>query len=147
MGTQLFSNEWATAWAAEINASDAYHVQAAKWEGIVVLAMEPDPAIGVPVRRAVWVDLSKGTCRGARAATADDLEQAPFLLSGPAAIWDQVLYGQMEPAMAVTMGLLSLSRGSLLDLVPFIPAAKHLLLAAARVDTELPEGWERADSQ
>lgn len=146
MGAQLFSDEWATAWAAEINASDAYHVQAAKWEGVMVLAMEPDPAIGIPARRAVWMDLSKGACRSARAATAEDLEQTPFVLSGPAAIWNQVLYGQMEPAMAVTMGLLSLSRGSLLDLVPFIPAAKHLLLAAARVDTDLPDGWERAES-
>jgi len=145
MGVQLFSDDWASAWAAEINASDAYRVQAAKWEGVMVLAMEPDPSIGVPVPRAVWVDLSKGTCRGARAATPDDLEQAPFVLSGPAAIWDQVLYGPMEPAMAVTMGLLSLSRGSLLDLVPFIPAAKHLLLAAGRVETDLPEGWERPE--
>ena len=146
MGAQLFSDDWAAAWAAEINASDAFRVQAAKWEGIIVLAMEPDPAIGISARRAVWMDLSRGTCRGARAATAEDLELSPFVLSGPAAIWDQVLYGQMEPAMAVTMGLLSLARGSLLDLVPFIPAAQHLLLAAARVETEFPDEWERPES-
>jgi len=139
----LFSDEWARAWAAELNASDDFRVQAAKWEGVLVLAMDADPASGIPERRAVWVDLAKGTCRGARAASGEDLEQTPILLSGPAAVWDQILYGQLEPAMAVTMGLLTLSRGALRDLVPFIPAAKQLLLAAARVETDLPEGWEK----
>ena len=146
MSADLFSDEWAAAWAAEINASDSYRVKASKWEGALVLVIEPDPALGMESRRAVLVDLCRGECRVARAASDDDLGQAPYVLSGPAAVWDQILYGQMEPAAAVMMGLLSLARGSLRDLVPFIPAANQLLLAAARVDTALPEGWERPET-
>jgi len=147
MSAELFSDEWAAAWAAEINASDSYRVKASKWQGALVLVIEPDPDLGIEARRAVLVDLFRGQCRAARAATAEDLGEAPYVLSGPAAVWDQILYGQLEPAAAVTMGLLSLAKGSLRDLVPFIPAAHQLLLAAGRVDTALPEGWERPETE
>jgi len=91
-GAELFSDAWAAGWAKEINASDPFHVAGAKWEDTLVLVMEPDPALGVTVQRAVCVELHRGECRAARAATADDLETAPYVLFAQAAIWKEVLH-------------------------------------------------------
>jgi putative sterol carrier protein len=139
---ELFSDAWAVGWAKEINASDPFRVAGAKWEDALVLVMEPDPALGVAARRAVCVELKRGECQAARAATAADLEGAPYVLFAQAAIWKEVLYGQMEPVSAVMLGLISLSRGSIVALAPHVTAAQHLLAAASRVRTLFPAGWE-----
>jgi len=141
MPAGLFSDAWAVAWAAEINASAAYRAAGARWESAFVLVMEADPTLGVPAQRGVYVDLARGECRTGRAAVADDLERAGYVLRAPAAVWKRVLGGDLEPVGAVMVGLMELSRGSLISLAPHIPAAKQLLLAAARVETAFPEGW------
>jgi putative sterol carrier protein len=141
-GAELFSAAWASGWAREINASDPFRVAGAKWEDALVLVMEPDPALGVDSRRAVCVELQRGECQAARAATAEDLDRAPYVLFAQAAIWKEVLYGQMEPVQAVMLGLINLSRGSLVSLAPHVTAAQHLLAAASRVPTVFPAGWE-----
>ena len=141
-GAELFTDAWAAGWAKEINASDPFRVAGGKWEDTLVLVMEPDPALGVTTQRAVCVELHRGECRAARAATADDLEGAPYVLFAQAAIWKEVLYGQMEPVSAVMLGLINLSRGSIVSLTPHVTAAQHLLAAASRVPTAFPSGWE-----
>lgn len=137
----VFSDAWAAAWAREINASDAYRVAALTWESGFVLVMQPDAAAGFREPRAVFVDLTGGGCRVGRAATDADLEQAPYVLKASPAVWRQVLGGELEPVGAVMMGLLDLSRGSLVGLAPWVGAAKELLSAACRVDSTYPEGW------
>lgn len=141
MGLDVFSEAWAAAWAAEINASAAYHAAGARWESAFVLVMDPDPALGVTEQRSVYVDLSHGECRVGRAATPDDRASAPYVLQAPAAVWKQVLGGELEPVGAMMMGLMELSRGALVSLAPHVPAATELLAAASRVDATLPEGW------
>jgi putative sterol carrier protein len=142
VGAEIFTDAWAAGWGREINASDPFRVAGVRWEDALVLVMEPDPAFGVATRRAVCVELSRGECRAARAATAEDLDGAPYVLSAQAAIWKEVLYGQMEPVQAVMLGLINLSRGSLVSLAPQVTAAQHLLAAASRVPTVFPAGWE-----
>jgi putative sterol carrier protein len=141
-GAEIFTDAWAAGWAKEINACDPFRVAGAKWEDALVLVMEPDPALGVSARRAVCVELKKGECSAARAATAADLDGAPYVLFAQAAIWKEVLYGQMEPVQAVMLGLINLSRGSLVSLAPHVTAAQHLLAAASRVPTVFPAEWE-----
>jgi putative sterol carrier protein len=140
MTTELFSEDWATAWAKEINASDAYRVAALKWESGFVLVMQPDPQVGVREPRAVFVALARGECTAARVATGEDLERAPYVLRASPAVWRQVLGGDLEPVGAMMLGLMDLSRGSLADLTPWVGAAKELLSAACRVECSYPEG-------
>ena len=140
MGADVFSDGWAAAWAAEINASAAYHAAGARWESAFVLVMDPDESLGITERRTVYVDLSHGECRAGRAATADDLASAPYVLKASAAVWRQVLAGEMEPVGAITLGLMELSRGTLESLAPHVPAATALLAAASRASMEPPEG-------
>jgi len=141
MGAEIFTDGWAAAWGREINASDAYRVAGLKWESGFVLVMQPDPVLGVKEPRAVFVDLSRGECRTARAATEEDLGGAPYVLRASPAVWRQVLSGDLEPVGAVMTGLLDLGRGSLVGLAPYVGAAKELLNAAGRVECSYPDGW------
>jgi putative sterol carrier protein len=140
MALDVFSDEWAAAWAREINASDAFRVAALRWESAFVFVMQPDPDAGIAAPRAVYVDLSKGECRAGRTATTEDLATAPYVLQARPAVWRQVLGGDLEPVGALMTGLMDLSRGSLVGLTPWVGAAKELLSAACRVESGYPEG-------
>ena len=129
-----FGRSWADAWAAELRASDAYREAAATWEGSLVLEMTIDGDSG----RAVFVDLWHGECRGARAATDDDREQTDYQIRAGVETWQRVLAGELEPIFAIMAGQLKLTRGSLAKLVPQVSAARELVAAAARIETEFP---------
>src|SRR6187397_468808 len=78
---EAFSQRWAEAWAAELNASQAYRSAAERWEGMVALVLDdPDDA---DARRAVVLDLWHGACRSARTAKPEAaLEEAAFVFQG-----------------------------------------------------------------
>jgi len=136
MSAAVFSDAWVSAWAAEINGSGAFRAAGARWESAFVFEMEADPALGIAARRSVFVDLSHGECRAGRAATPEDAERAAYVLRAPAAVWKQVLTGELEPVGALMIGLMDLSRGSLASLAPHVSAAKELLAAASRLDAD-----------
>lgn len=142
---EIFTDAWARAWGEELRASESYRSAAANWEGTLVMSLEGDPDLGPTDDRAVVLDLWHGDCRDARSAEPADLEQAPFLLRAPAAVWKRVLEGDLDPLLAVMSGKLGLVRGSVARLVPYSRASKELVLAARRIDASYPEGWEASD--
>lgn len=136
MAHSIFSDSWTVAWAAELVASEAYQRAARTWEGSIVLSLiHPDGG-----EQAAYVDLWHGECRAARAAGADDLETADYLIRADLANWRRVMEGELEPIFALMSGRLKLARGSLARLLPYVEASKELVAAAGRVDTEMPEG-------
>ncbi len=136
MALEAFSQQWAEAWAAELNASAAYQTAAAKWEGAVALVLaDPDPA----VRRAVLLDLWHGACRSAGTADPDAaVFQAAYVFQGEPAAWRHVLVEGGSPVMALMTGKIRLAKGSLTALLPYASAAKELLELAGRVPTVFP---------
>lgn len=134
MSHEVFSEQWARAWAAELSASDAYREAAATWEGSLALVMTGDTG-----DRAVFVDLWHGECRDARPASGDDRQSADFVIVADTEIWKLVLAGELEPVFGIMSAKLKLERGSLAKLVPQVKAAKELVAAAARIDTAFPE--------
>ncbi len=139
MPHEMFTHSWAMAWGEEIRANEAYREAARTWEWPIVLTMKEDRELGVP-ERSVYADLFRGDCREARAATPADLESAPFVLAGEARNWKRVLDGELEPISGIMRGKLKLARGSLATLLPYVPAAKQLVVSATRVETLFPEG-------
>lgn len=140
MPAEAFSDLWAQEWRETLNSRPAYREAAAGWDGSVALVMTRDGSSN-PQRKAVFVDLWQGECREARTATAEDLENARYVLSGTARSWHAVLTGRLAPLMAIMGGKLRLTRGNLATLVPFAAAAKELLAAATQMETEFPDGW------
>jgi len=139
---EIFTDAWARAWGDQLRTSESYRSAAARWEGAIAMVLEADAGLGLPGDRSVLLDLWHGECREARTATGSDLEQAPFVLRGAAAIWKRVLEGDVDPLFAVMSGKLKLARGSVAKLVPHARASKEMVLAARRVEASFPRQWE-----
>jgi putative sterol carrier protein len=102
------------------------------------MVMRADPANGVAEDRGAYFDLHHGSCLGARAATADDRENAPYVMTAPAKIWKQIFGRELEPISALMFGKLKLERGSLFTLARYTTAAKEMVVAASMVEGRFP---------
>jgi putative sterol carrier protein len=133
----VFSHEWARACAEILNQREGYRTAAAAWEAAIVLTMTQ---VGTqPAERRVFLDLFRGDCREARAAAESDESNARYVLSGTAAAWQEILTGNVAPLYAIMTGRLRLTKGNLLELVPYVNAARELVAAAALVQAVFPE--------
>jgi len=141
MAAEIFTDEWAREWGDKINGNADYKKAATKWEGAIAMVMTPDGDMGIPEERIVVADLWHGDCRGANAATSDELDQAPYLIKATPANWKSVLSGKTDPIVGLMGGKLKLAKGSLFALLPYAKAAKELVNSAIAVDTSYPDGW------
>lgn len=135
-GVPVFSSDWARACAECLNGREGYRVAAGSWEAVIVLTMTDAGAPG-EVRR-VLLDLAEGICREARAAAVEDEAAARYILSGTAQTWREMLGGALPPLMAIMTGRLRLAKGNLMELIPYVNAAKELVSAAALVPATFP---------
>jgi len=134
----VFSDAWARACAEMLKLQDGYRSAAAGWEATIMLTMSAIEADGS--ERRVFLDLWRGECRMARAASQEDEAEARYVLSGTVVAWQQVLTGSVAPLLAIMTGKLRLSKGSLMELLPYVTAAKELVAAASRVPARFPQG-------
>jgi putative sterol carrier protein len=132
-----FTDDWARACCAALNASPDYRAAAGDRAWTIALACDPEPAAGLPAAAAVDFDLAAGGCRGARATTPEGAE-ASVVLRGSYATWEAVVRGELDPVAAVTSGRLAVERGSFMTLMPLVAPARALLAAARTVPLEPP---------
>jgi len=137
MTLPVFSDAWAMACSLVLNQNSAYRKAAATWEGALLLHMAPPP--GGAEERCVFLDLWHGECRAARAAAPGDEAEARYILSGSTSSWRLVLTGRVAPLVAIMTGKLTLTKGSLADLIPYVTAAKELVITAASVEAAFPD--------
>ena len=133
---ELFSEAWAAAWGQVINADEAYGRIGQDWDGPVVLRRADQDRAGV------FVSLSGGVCREARAMADGDEDRARIVIEAPDATWRSVLAGEVDPVTGLVTGRLSLSKGSLLTLLPHQQSARALLAAATRVGQPMASAEE-----
>ena len=142
MAAEIFTDKWAQEWSRQIKANAAYRKAAANWEGAIALVMTADTGFGVTTERSVVADLWHGECRGAKAASAADLDATPYVIKATPETWKNVLAGDVDPIFGLMRGKLKLARGSVFSLVPYAVAAKELVNSASAVDTAFPKGWK-----
>lgn len=135
----LFSAEWAGAWGEALRANEDYRRAASSWKWPLVLTMSAAPEAGLPEERAVYLDLFHGDCREARVDTAADVAAVPYIISADPATWKRVLEREIEPLSGLMRGKLKLAKGSLTALIPYVSAAKEMVLAATRIGTLFPD--------
>jgi putative sterol carrier protein len=140
MAHELFSPEWAQAYAEAIRTHAGYKKSAASWEWPMVFKVTADPSIGLPQEKAIYLDLFHGECREARVATEADLQAVPYIVSADAFAWKQVVEKKLEPIGGLMRGKLKLARGNMIALARYVQAAQHLVEAATNVETSFPEG-------
>ncbi len=134
----VFSNEWAAAWREEINRSRGYRRAGARWDDTIAFVMSPDPFSGDGSERGVLLDLALGECRDARAARAEDLAAAAFVIAADPQTWRLVFAGKLDIVMAIMQKRFSLRRGAMAQLLPHASAANELLAAARNLATDFP---------
>jgi putative sterol carrier protein len=88
--------------------------------------------------RRVFLDLWHGECRLARAAASSDEAEARYILTGSSSSWRLVLTGKLAPLVAIMTGRLRLTKGSLAELIPYVDAAKELVMTAASIEATYP---------
>ena len=132
-----FTQSWADALRASINASHEYAAAAGSWTWPVALAMDPAPALGYPDAVAILLDLRHGECRAARALSPSAL-RAPFVVRGDYATWKEIMRGALDPVTGIMRKRLRLA-GSLATLIMHVRAAKALVACAASVPTIFPD--------
>ncbi len=137
MSHEIFTEGWAVACREQIRANEEYRQAARTWRWPMVLTMEADPSLGLP-ERSVYLDLFEGDCREAREARPEDLEDATYVISADPPTWKRVLDRDLEPISGLIRGKLKLVKGSLTSLLPYVIAAKEMVLSAACVDTFFP---------
>jgi putative sterol carrier protein len=130
---ELFSESWAAALERELAGDAEYRRAAASWHGSLLFVLEEDPALGLDGGRVLFLDLAHGNARALRPALDGDERAARYRLAAPAAIWVELLEGDLEAGTALMSGRVRLEKGSLFSLFPHLEAARCLLAAARRV--------------
>ena len=139
MSYEMFTHDWAVACGEQINANEDYRKAALSWHWPLVLIMTAAPGLSLS-ERSVYLDLFEGGCREARTATPADVENVPYVISADPKTWRRMLERDLEPIFALMRGKLKLVKGSLVSLLPYVAAAKEMVLSAACVETRFPEG-------
>jgi putative sterol carrier protein len=140
MSFDVFTDDWARAWCERINENSVFKDEGTKWEWPLILKMNGEPGTPIEEDRAVYVDLHQGTCRGGRAATSDDLQKAPFIVSTDAKTWKKILEGNMDIITGIMWGKIKLERGDFGKISKQVPAATQLVVSATKVDSLFPDG-------
>jgi ribonucleoside-diphosphate reductase beta chain len=128
---ELFGDDWARAWMAEINADAAWSKAGRGWRGGIIFRMWPS---GRSPARSLFIDLVDGECRAARRATDRDEASAPWIFGAAPETWQKMVEGEIDPIAGIMQGRLKLERGNIIALAPHARAAKALLASASRVD-------------
>ncbi len=145
MSKEIFSESWAEAWAAELERSAGYRKAARAWEWPIVFVLDDDEESGAG-SRAVYLDLWRGECRVARAGSDADRSTAPYVIAAPAAVWNEILAGRLDPVMALLRRKLAVQKGKVLTLARYPGAAREMVAAAVRVSGLAAAGSVDADA-
>jgi putative sterol carrier protein len=135
MAYKFPSDEWAQAFVAEINKSEAYRKSAANWEGDFYFTVEGVP--GQPKPQYMYIDLWHGEARSASMVADESAKQPEFVIRAPMITWRRVIEKKLDPIQGMVTGQLKL-KGTLSKIMRFPKAAAELVNCATRVPTEFP---------
>jgi len=113
----VFSNEWAEGLKTQINENEAYKAAAAQWNDTLLLVLSKSKTVNHADNPAIFLDLQHGTCMDARIATAEDFEDATFILGADTENWKRMLDGKIAPMSAVMRGKLKVLKGGMSTLL------------------------------
>lgn len=140
MSHRFPSREWTEAYAAAVNANEAYRTAGKDWShGTVAMVVKADPAIGIEEDTGMILDVEGGRCRGTTYLTgmkAIEDESPAFIIVAPYARWKEVIDGDVDPIKAMMQGKLKLTKGHLPTMLRFVESSRQLVQSAQRVPTE-----------
>ena len=132
-----FSQGWAEALCAAINASEPYRTAGARWTWHVALVVERNAKLGFAHDQGVVLALEHGQCKGVKLVDGKHA-RAPFIFRAPYAQWKRLAKGEVDPIIAVMKGEITFT-GSMTTLMQHSRAAKALVECTRVVPTAFAE--------
>ncbi len=145
------SEEWVAVYKEKINSNPNYKESGANWEhGTIALVIQfdqdtlekikKDPVLGKQMHEGetsvgAWLDLYHGVCKEAKRVTAEEAQNAKFVIAGDYSRWKSVMKKELDPVKGMMQGKLKL-KGDLPTIVRFVKAAQDLVDSATMVDTK-----------
>ena len=130
------SAEWVEAFKEAVNASEAYKVSAAKWEGDFFFVISAGSGMSEPAK--FYIDLWHGECRDAYMVDGDGDVTPEFNIEGTIQVYRDIFEGRLDPIRALVSRKLKL-KGNLGKIMRSVKATLDLVNAAASVDTTYPD--------
>lgn len=139
---EIYTESWFALVRDAINARVALlrNVPAGGW--LIAVDIKGDgvsPYVGIDDERHFLVQVQDGQCAWYREGEAGEDEELSYRFRGPAAIFDEVAAGLLDPIDAALRGLIRV-RGDMRFLMRQADHVKALLEAYAKVDTDWPLG-------
>jgi putative sterol carrier protein len=127
---KIFSAEWASELKNQINKNQEYKNSSEGWEwGLILLQSDND-------KTSIYLDLKNGECKSVQLAEEEDFNRAAFSISANSETWRKILNKSLSPMQAMMMKKLTITKGNMSELLPYVNSLKELLNSAMNIDTE-----------
>ena len=131
------SQEWAEAYKDAINANPEYRLHGKDWtHGVVAFVVKADPALGIPADTALWLDVHGGECRGVKLMTAEEAQEAAFVIVAPYSMWKTIIKKEIDPIKAMMQNKVKLTKGHMPTIVRYVNSSRQLVESTSRVPTK-----------
>ncbi|HOI30555.1 MAG TPA: SCP2 sterol-binding domain-containing protein [Melioribacteraceae bacterium] len=126
---EYFSGEWAAQLCKSINNNQEYKNSSEGWKWKLILNQTGKTGLN-----PVFLDLNNGECREARIATGDDFNISEFIIEADKETWERILNKSLSPMQALMTKKLSITKGNMSDLLPYVNSLKELLNSAMKIE-------------
>jgi putative sterol carrier protein len=134
MSTIFPSTEWLHALDAKLNSDERYAGIASKWEGDIVIVIEPQG--NLKEQKVYYLDLWHGKCRGVAELADASEKSAVFTLTASYDNIKQILTGKLDPMQAMMTRKLSV-KGNLAVMMRSVPTVLDFVRCAREITVEI----------
>lgn len=131
----LFSREWFTDFAGELNRDATYENLAKEWEGDILFIINGDSS-STSLRwgesMLARLDLFHGKCRKLDFPDSADGTVSQYRIEGDASDWEAIMKGNADLISSIMKGVVKVE-GNLMKLMKYLPAAEEIVRCARRV--------------
>jgi len=128
---KFFSPDWAKELKNQINQNQEYKNSSEGWEWLLILSIKESPD-----KQSLLLDLYNGECREIQSASQDDINNCHFIISATKETWKKILTGSLSAMQAMMMKSLTIEKGNMSELLPYVNSLKELLNSAMKIETE-----------
>lgn len=128
------SLEWLQALDVKLNNDERYAEIAKKWEGDIVIVIEPEG--NLKERRIFYLDLWHGKCRGVAELKDESEKKAVFVLTATYENIKRILTGKLDPMQAMMTRKLSV-KGNLGVMMRSVPTVLDFVRCAREITNEI----------
>lgn len=128
------SLEWLKELEAKLNNDARYAEIAQKWEGDLIIVIEPEG--NLKERKIFYLDLWHGKCRGVAELKDVSEKQAAFVLTATYENIKRILTGKLDPMQAMLTRKLSV-KGSMAVMMRSVPTVLDFVRCAREITGEM----------